>query len=110
MDRGWTDNGPDWELAKAFRDQPDRKKDESSPCTEKEVLEKQITTLKKAVEILRASNLYYADKDNWEFAVDEHDDWVASIKRADAIETHTGAYGGFKARQAEAKVKEILGD
>lgn len=65
---------------------------------------------KKAIEILRASNAFYADKDNWYDDRIEEDDIDAELEQGVDVNEIWEFYGGKTARQAETEVKELLNE
>jgi hypothetical protein len=74
-----------------------------------------LNKLKKAVEILRASNAFYASTDSWESS--GCGERLQVINDSEPVEfrdkmctSKTIYFGGRCARQAEAKVKEVLGE
>jgi hypothetical protein len=71
-------------------------------------LAKENMRLKKAVDILMESNSFYANKDNWKKS---HQVMRCLTHPSDRDRVnHQNVVGGKKARQAEALVKEILGE
>ena len=79
-----------------------------------EYKDQEIQKLKKAVEILRASNAFYAASRNWVtsgYSQDYATNWKDKIISTDRYQKSKAfVRGGKRARQAEAKVKEILGE
>lgn len=61
-------------------------------------LQSELTKYKKACEVLRESNRFYGDKDNWY----HEEDTLVFLNCSDD--------SGKRARQAEKQVKEILGE